>query len=346
MDLRWVETAPCQLTPSLSAPSRQPLRIWKHNYLGLTSFYDLNYGQFNPKNRDLDAFNHQVTAGWVAVSNGKTGLLVGENAETLASMAFCPMRLRENNGQQTLSLNPFGSYYGRQFDYSHLGGNGNGAVVMQAFSGALGPNGPSFNGETLRFSLLLAPYMGDEPPQAWQEIAAAHFYAPGVIVHAAPPDMEAATVAEIEEFVAAEQRRAALAADFPLTPPSAFLANPSPAAVDLVWDAPREGPVTGYEIQLWAEAESTWQSICIAPRTRWHKEGLADGQPMRFKIRSLRDAACSEWSPEQVCIPNAVTTSSVTGMLGQIPPWTLLKILAFSLWSLARAKFLKKSLSK
>ncbi len=49
MDLHWEEAAPMQLTPALSAPGTQPLRVWKHNYLGITSYYDLNYGQFNAK---------------------------------------------------------------------------------------------------------------------------------------------------------------------------------------------------------------------------------------------------------------------------------------------------------
>ena len=101
MDLRWVEVAPFQVHPALDAPADRPLRIWKHNYLGITSYYDLNYGQINRRNRDLDSFNHQVTAGWVAVSDGKRGLLLGENAEALASMAFCPMRLRERRGVST-----------------------------------------------------------------------------------------------------------------------------------------------------------------------------------------------------------------------------------------------------
>jgi hypothetical protein len=127
MDLRWVETAPFQLTPALTSDN---LRVWKHNYMGITSYYDLDYGTINSKNRELDSFNHQVTAGWVAVSDGKHGLLVGEDAGSLSSMAFCPMRLREKDDRQVISLNPFGSYYGKQFDYSHLGGNGNGTLIM------------------------------------------------------------------------------------------------------------------------------------------------------------------------------------------------------------------------
>jgi hypothetical protein len=341
MDLRWVETAPFQLTPALTAPAENPLRVWKHNYMGITAFYDLNYGQINPKNRNLDSFNHQVTAGWVAVSNGRQGLLIGENAQTLTSMAFCPMRLRETGGVQTVSLNPFGSYYGKQFDYSHLGGNGNGKVFMQAFSGALQPNGPSFNGETLRFSLMLAPYNGDEPPQELQNDAAAHFYAPGVIVHAALPELNAVTTGDIESFIASEKRRAQLGSDLPLNPPTAFLVNPSQNAADLVWDAPRDGLVTGYEIQWRYLTDADWQSVQIEPLTRWHVDGLVDGAPMSFRIRSVRGERVSAWTPEQACTPGAVTDSSVTSMLGSVPLRTLLRVVVVSIWSVLRAKFSK-----
>ena len=339
MDLRWVETAPFQLTPALT--SEKPLRVWKHNYMGITSYYDLDYGTINPKNRELDSFNHQVTAGWVAVSNGKHGLLLGEDAQTLSSMAFCPMRLREQNGKQAVSLNPFGSYYGKQFDYSHLGGNGNGTVIMQAFSGALSPNGPSFNGETLHFSLMLSPYAGDEPPQEVQNDAAAHFYAPGVIIHTALPEMKAVTIGDVERFIESEKQRAALQAEIPLHPPLAFLVNPSANAVDLVWDMPREGNVTGYEIEWKYATNANWQSLRVNPLTRWRMDGLENGKPMQFRMRSLRGETSSTWTGEQTCSPGAVTDSSVLSMLGRIPLWGMAKIMALSLWSLLRAKFQK-----
>ncbi len=344
MDLRWIETAPFELTPSIQATVERPLRVWKHNHMGITSFYDLDYGRINPKNRSLDLFNHQVTAGWVAVSNGWQGLLVGEDAQRLASMAFCPMRLREQNGQQVISLNPFGSYYGRQLDYSHLGGNGNGTVIMQAFSGALQPNGPSFNGETLNFSLVLAPYTGDEPPQELQNMAAAHFYPPGIIVHASLPEINAVTTRDIERFIASEKERAALQTDAVPPPPTAVLANASSHAADLVWDAPRDEPVTGYEIQWKPARDPEWHSVNIEPSTRWHLDGLKDGRSIKFKIRTIRGAKSSAWTPEQRCTPGAVTDFSVTSMLGRIPLWTLARIVVLSLHSLLRAKFQKQDL--
>jgi hypothetical protein len=341
IDLRWTETAPFQLTPSIHAAAEKPLRVWKHNYMGITSYYDLDYGSINPRNSSLDSFNHQVTAGWVAVSNGEQGLLIGEDAQTLSSMAFCPMRLREQNGQQTISLNPFGSYYGKQLDYSHLGGNGNGTIIMQAFSGALQPNGPSFNGETLCFSLMLAPYAGDEPPQELQDLAAAHFYPPGVIVHSSPAEIQAATARDIEHFIVSEKTKFALRTEVPPSLPTALLANPSAHAVDLVWDAPRDELVT-YEIQWKTGAHPDWQSVTIEPSTRWHLEGLADGQPVTLRIRSRRGREVSAWSAEQACTPGAVTDSSLTSMLGRIPLWGLVKIVAYSLGSLIRAGFQKR----
>ena len=331
MDLQWIETAPSQLTPAFD--TRSPLRVWKHNYMGITSFYDLDYGKINPKNRNLDSFNHQVTAGWVAVSDGKRGLLIAEDAQTLSSMAFCPMRLREKDGNQIVSLNPFGSYYGKQFDYSHLGGNGNGTAIMQAFSGSLNPNGPSFNGETLRFSLMLAPYSGDEPPQQVQHDAAAHFYAPGVIVHSSLTGVDAVTVKDIESYIEKEKYRAGLNSEKPVAPPDAFLVNPSANAVDLVWDAPHDGVITGYEIQWRYVRDTKWQTLKIDPLTRWHIDGLEDGNQMKFMIRSLRGNRSSVWTTARTCTPGAVTDSSVIAMLRAIPLWTMLKVIALSLFS-------------
>ena len=41
---------------------------------------DLNYAEINPRNAEIDAFNHQVTAGWVAVSDGWGSRFPGNSA--------------------------------------------------------------------------------------------------------------------------------------------------------------------------------------------------------------------------------------------------------------------------
>ena len=340
IDLRWVEVAPFQIHPALEAPAATPLRVWKHNYLGVTAWYELNYGQINPRNRSLDAFNHQVTAGWVAVTDGQTGLLLGEDAERLASMAFCPMRLREQAGVQRLWLNPFGSYHGRMIDYSHLGGRGIGADFLQAFSGFLKPNGPSYNGQTLRFYLMLAPYSGDEPPAALQAGAAAHFYPPEVLFHATPPGVEALLPADLHARVEAELRQAQIKSPGPVPVPTAFLASPASGQVDLVWDLPREAPITGCDVAWRPAGERDWQVEAIPAADRWQVSGLEDGKEYRFKLRFGRGAHFSDWTPEQACIPGAVTGSGL-GTLGALPLWSLLRMVAGSLWLVVRTKFRK-----
>ena len=337
MDLHWQEVAPFQVHPRLEARAEKTLRIWKHNYLGITSYYDLNYGQINPRNRDLDSFNHQVTAGWVAVSDGKFGLLLGENAEVLASMAFCPMRLRERKGVQHLWMNPFGSYYGRLASYSHLGGTGLGEDFLKAFSGFLKPNGPSFNGQTLNFSLLLAPYAGDEPSKDLQAEAAAYFYPPGIIFHAAPAGVDALLPADIRTQARADLRQAAIAVAESVPEPTAFLANPSHHQVDLVWEPPRDVPVTGYELAWRGIGEKEWHLALIQPSNRWQVTGLEDGQEYVFKLRAACGSKISQWTHEQACVPGALTGSGLAS-LSLIPIWLLIRILARSLWTVIRAR--------
>ncbi len=343
MDLRWVEVAPFQLTPCLQPLPGQPLRVWKHNYLGITAFYDLNYGQINPRNRNLDAFNHQVTAGWVAVSDRSRGLLLGENAEALASMAFCPMRLRERGGRQVLSLNPFGSYHGRMFDYSHLGGNGVGAALQQALGGQFHPNGPSYNGQTMRFSLLLAPYLGDEPPADLQAEAALHFYPPGIVFHAVPEGVRADTAGDLRCLIEAEEKRARQAVQARLDPPTAFLVNPVPGGAVLVWDAPRGQIVTGYEAAWRAAEGGEWRTVAGEAATRLHIDGLVDGKEYLFKVRAVcadpagGEARRSAWTEAHPCIAGSVAAAPITAMLSRLPLGALVRMAFASLAAYFRA---------
>jgi hypothetical protein len=368
LDLRWVEVAPCQLNPAImggtTTPAGRPLRIWKHNYLGVTSYYDLDYGRINPRNRDLDSFNHQVTAGWVAVSNGQLGLLLAESAENMASMAFCPMRLRGRDGVQRLSLNPFGSYHGRQLDYRHLGGNGLGAEFTMAASGSLRPNGPSFNGQRLAFSLLLAPYAGDEPPAQVQADARAHFYPPGVIYRQAPPGVEAVVPDDLQRLVAADrrQRLRQRLGDAPLPPPDAFLANPTDGAVDLVWRPPRDPRLTGFEVRWRGAGNRDWQGEIIRPAHgtqaadgeqvadgtpdtdgaqatgRWQVGGLRNGESYCFQVRALAGDRSSAWTPEAEAVPAAVGATSLFSMMPATSPWSLVRLVGYSLASVVKAR--------
>jgi hypothetical protein len=278
-----------------------------------------------------------VTAGWVAVGDGRRGLMLGENAEELASMAFCPMRLREKAGIQHIWLNPFGSYYGKQSDYSHLGAKGLGTDFLKAFSGFLKPNGPSYNGQTVRFSLLLAPYAGDAPPAQVQADAAANFYPPGVIFHATPPGVEALLPAELRALVNTGKIKAVIASIETVPTPTAFLANPSHAQVDLVWDPPREVPITGYEVAWRLPGQNEWHTESILPANRWQVTGLEDGREYIFKLRAACGAHLSDWTQEQACSPGAVTGSNLGKGFALLPLRALVRLLAGSVVSIFRS---------
>lgn len=178
-DSRWSEVMPFEIKPYLFGDRHNPLKIWKHNFAGHVSYYELNYAYFS-KNRELDSFNNHITHGWVAVSDGEKGILIAQASSIQGSMAFCPMRLKRCGSQLEIHMNPFGSYYGRQW---HYGTAHTGLGKLSAFmtSCHLDPLAPSYNGTKQRFSLMIAPYNGDEPPREIRNDALAFAYPPIVL---------------------------------------------------------------------------------------------------------------------------------------------------------------------
>lgn len=173
-DGSWIEVMPCEMIPTFVGTPRRHLRVWKNNFFGHVSSYRINYGDFS-KNSELDAFNNQITNGWVAVSDGETGLLIAQTAESTSSFAFCPMRTRKYGPETVIHLNPLGTYYGKQFKYqTAVSGLGKLAAFMTADH--LESFAPSFNGKKQSISLMIAPYEGDEPPQEIQNDAMAFAY--------------------------------------------------------------------------------------------------------------------------------------------------------------------------
>ncbi len=175
-DERWRELMPCVLAPGLEGRTGSPLRVWKHNYLDHVGSYSLDYGAFSP-NRELDSVNNHITDAWLAVSDGKNGLLCAQTADRLSSFAFCPLRTRRRSNTQRVFLNPFGTYSGRQYRYQTADtGIGKTVAVRLSASDHISPYAPSYNGRTQRFSLMLAPYIGDCPPEELQADAQAFSY--------------------------------------------------------------------------------------------------------------------------------------------------------------------------
>ena len=161
-DGRWREVAPFELLPRLGATSSRPARVWKHGFDDSLTSYRLDYGDFGP-DRDLDSFDNHVTDAWVAVAGEARGLLLAQADAFQTIFAFCPMRLRQRGGRQRLYLNPFGSYHGRQ-RRNPTAITGLGRLAALATGDNFDPYAPSWEGERLRFALMMAPYSGDAPP--------------------------------------------------------------------------------------------------------------------------------------------------------------------------------------
>lgn len=312
LDLDWIEVAPFQLHPLLDSSREDPVRVWKHNWLDVTSYYDMNYAKINPENAEWDSMNHQVTAGWVAVSDKSKGLLMGQNAEVLSSYAFSPMRLREDENQnQKLWINPFGSYHGKQMDYSHLGGTGVGSAIADLASAALRPNGPSYNGKSETFSLILAPYKGDGPPPELQEDAEAFFYPPAVVYTRTPENVDARFKEDVHNIIEEVRVKQARQAKGPLPAPQAFLVNPTEKAVDVVWDEPEDHRVEGHEISYKKEGADTWNTVEIGPARRHRISPLENGEDYVFRMRSVGMGKKSGYTETLECEVGPVETGGV-----------------------------------
>lgn len=311
IDLGWIEVAPFQLHPILDADRENPIRVWKHNYLNVTSYFDMDYASINPKNAGWDSMNHQVTAGWVAVTDKKHGLMLAQSSEKTTSYAFNPMRLREVDGKQQLWLNPFGSYHGRQPDYSHMGGNGLGADMAEFAGAHLKPNGPSFNGMRENFSLLIAPYKGDKPPERLRNEAMVYFYPPAVVYLTTPDSVEAVIKEDILELVAQIDHMNAREASGPLPVPHAFLASPTDGAVDIVWDEPDDARVDGYFVQWKRVGSQAWNGKDVGKANRHRISGLDNGVEYMFRMRSKGDNMESEWTQALTSQVGPVKTMSI-----------------------------------
>ncbi len=168
-DARFREVAPFELHPALGATKDSPVRVWKHGFDDSVACYDLDYHRFGP-NAEPDSLDNHVTDGWVAVSGPTRGLLVAQSDVLQTLYAFCPMRVRFDGERQGVRLNPFGSYSGKQWRYP-TATTGLGRLAALLFGDNFDAYAPSWEGDALRCSLLIAPYAGGRPPEALQRDA-------------------------------------------------------------------------------------------------------------------------------------------------------------------------------
>jgi hypothetical protein len=167
------EAYPLGISPALSGDK---LRVWKHNYFDYTGSYDIT--------RPADSLNNHVTASWVALSDESLGILLAYEAEQLAGLAFCPLKMRSGlSGELQPVMNPFGTLWGAlpDHDAGRTGGLGIGETLTKLLGAQFNSTGPAYAGTTTRLSMILLPYPGDGPPIEDQELAEAYSYPPHFI---------------------------------------------------------------------------------------------------------------------------------------------------------------------
>ena len=185
-DIKWKEIMPCELRPKILAKDT-PLRIWKHNFLGHITYFDLDMEEVDPKNSDIDCLVANISDGWMALSNGEKGILIGFNSLKAANFAFSPIKLRgkgfgdTKKKLQQIRINPFGTYYGKMLHY-WTDGTGHSQKIIPKVTTTYRSTAPTFSGKTISFELLISPYIGDKPPDSLISFANHYSLPPLVLI--------------------------------------------------------------------------------------------------------------------------------------------------------------------
>lgn len=157
-DMKWEEAAPV----ALNFRSTGDISVIKRNFEGdVSSFRVSSFREAEPRNRTLDSFNNQLSAGIIGLTDGKLGLIVSNNRNFLSSMAYCPMRL---NSDGSITMNPFGTFSGKQRRHSNRSND----RIPDTYT-LIAPQGkslaPSYNGVRERALMLLYPFEGKMPDE-------------------------------------------------------------------------------------------------------------------------------------------------------------------------------------
>lgn len=150
-DNNWEETAPMELIfpkDRKNVTSEKRYCVSKRNFAGdITNYYLEDFEQAYMENCEIDSLNHQLTGGILALTREPEkemrfpGMLLSHARWFCGSMAHCPMRLRKT----TVSMNPFGTYFGRQRYYTSRG-NGSVMKIFQATMPQARSLAPAYNG--------------------------------------------------------------------------------------------------------------------------------------------------------------------------------------------------------
>lgn len=165
-DTMWNESVPMGLTMKFN----QDASIIKRNFFGQYSQYSLSdFWNAIPENQSIHSFNHHLTGGVLCIQNEENGLALAHSRNILGSMAHCPMQLVSNGDIRTVTLNPFGTFFGEQRVYPSRG-NG---CVMELYNATM-PQAqslaPSYNGVCEKSVQALSFTKGEMPSWLIEEL--------------------------------------------------------------------------------------------------------------------------------------------------------------------------------
>lgn len=166
IDIGWESVAPLELRFAGRAQKKEPFYIHKRNFLGKEDAYAVDYYRHSPKNLNVDGINNHVTSEYSAVTTGNRGMAIAMNTQVNANFAFCPFQMTHlpDTDEFVIRANPFGTYHGDQIMPPTMGNRlGYEAVLISAphLHGA----GPTYNGYSDRFELMITFFEGDTIPE-------------------------------------------------------------------------------------------------------------------------------------------------------------------------------------
>lgn len=181
-DMQWQEVAPVEIKFSARGKRDKPIRILKRNYLDIESEYRLDYFRHDIRNFDLDSVNNHVTESYVGLIAGRHGMAVSQNNRILSNFAFAPLKMHHDarTDEFSVNVNPFGTYHGRQYQ-PQTWGNRNGYEITLLAGEQFASAGPTYNGRTQTFALLLTFFEGQQIPRQIKRDLIGYAHMPMVI---------------------------------------------------------------------------------------------------------------------------------------------------------------------
>lgn len=182
IDEKWIETMPAELLFSYHATEEKPFRVLKRNYFEVQSSYALDYYLRSSENEELDNINNHITSEYAAVASQELnkGVIVGYDITRLANFAYAPMKMKKRSSQFQISVNPFGTYFGDQYDQPTWGNeNGfNSAFITgeQYITAA-----PTYNGYPHEFTLFISFFDGSKIPDDIERQTRAFAHPPYIV---------------------------------------------------------------------------------------------------------------------------------------------------------------------